>query len=80
MAILRKKVVETLCLPRQPSGGSRSCGSLRSAFSLAVLLALDSPARSVGVDHPATSREASKPPGDSEDQHDDAQGKQRNIY
>ena len=42
---------------------------------LTVKLALDSLASSVGVDLPALSREATKLPGDSEDQHDDVQGK-----
>ena len=48
--------------------------SLRSAVATESL-PLDSLASSVVVDHPALSREANKPPGDSEDQNDDVQGK-----
>ena len=42
--------------------------------SLRIAVATDSLVSSVGVDHPAT-----KPPGSSEDQHDDVQGKQGNV-
>ena len=42
---------------------------------LKIAVATDCLASSVGVDGPAMSREATAPPGDSEDQHDGVQGK-----
>ena len=46
--------------------------------ALRSTVATDSLACFVGVECPAT-REATKPPGDSEDQHDGVQGKLRHV-
>ena len=50
-------------------GGSRCCDS--SEKHCCQQQFFNSLASSVGVDHSTMSREATKPPGDSEDHHDD---------